>query len=206
VLFRWHRAGACTARSDLDQAIASPPALAALQASNLSRCPRTSICLPANECAVFGTHALQKSGTPGNSAGAQGYLVEARDAVEMLKARELQDYFRDSCVAEARTRVKALVQNIGPGTAVLYPIVLPDRLELPQPGLRLTPTVVVKESTVVETARQFREAVPSQRTRLAGASPLPLVDTSHRTKPGCRTGQNLADSDHSLRANDGRPV
>ena len=56
-------------------------------------------------------------------------LREARDAIERLKETELQDYFRDSCVTsfEAKTRS---IETIAPGTAVIYPISLADRLEL----------------------------------------------------------------------------
>jgi CHAT domain-containing protein len=59
----------------------------------------------------------------------QGLLVQVRDTVEASRAAELQDYFRDDCVATARSRrggFYAIPQN----TAVLYPIILPDRLEL----------------------------------------------------------------------------
>lgn len=56
-------------------------------------------------------------------------LKEARNSVELLKEGELQDYFRDACVTsfEAKTRP---IDTLAPGTAVLYPVVLPDRLEL----------------------------------------------------------------------------
>ena len=213
LLFRWHWQAARLHRAqrDLDQAIASYRlALAAYEASNLSPVPADFNLFP-NEPSqgVFLEQAdvlLQKSAVLGNSAAAQGYLVEARDAMEKLKARELQDYFRDSCVAEARTRVKALVQNIGPATAVLYPIVLPDRLEL---LVNIGPeikrfTVAVKEVTVVETARQFREAVQSQRTRayLAPAQTLYqwLIRPIEASLAAAQVKTLVTIPDHSLRA------
>ncbi len=39
-------------------------------------------------------------------------LVEARDAVELLKTVELQDYFQDDCVSLARSRVQGLEQAL----------------------------------------------------------------------------------------------
>jgi CHAT domain-containing protein/predicted negative regulator of RcsB-dependent stress response len=57
---------------------------------------------------------------------AQDLLREARDAIERTKVSELQDYLKDPCVL-ARTEE---VESLSPTTAVLYPIIFPDRLEL----------------------------------------------------------------------------
>lgn len=59
----------------------------------------------------------------------QPRLVEARNVVEQLKAVELEDYFQDECVAGQLAKQKD-IDRIEPHTAVLYPIVLPDRLEM----------------------------------------------------------------------------
>jgi len=185
LLFRWHWLAARIhrAESDLDRAIASyRHALAAYEASSLA--PATpGPALPSSEPSravylEFADVLLQQSGTASNAGSAQKYLVEARDAVEKLKARELQDYFRDSCVAEARARVKGLVQSLGAGTAVLYPIVLPDRLELLlNLGAEIKRyTVAQKEAEVIEAARRLRESVESQRTRAY----LPPAQTLYR--------------------------
>jgi CHAT domain-containing protein len=56
-------------------------------------------------------------------------LIEARAVMEQLKTAELRDYFRDECVAEIEARAQPL-DRIGAGAAVVYPILLPDRLEL----------------------------------------------------------------------------
>ena len=56
-------------------------------------------------------------------------IREARDTVEQLKETELQDYFRDSCVTSFEAKRRS-IDTIAPGTAVLYPIVFPDRTEL----------------------------------------------------------------------------
>jgi CHAT domain-containing protein len=64
-----------------------------------------------------------------DSAHAASLIREARDVAEQLKASELQDYFRDPCITSFEARQRG-IETVAPGTAVLYPIVLPDRLEL----------------------------------------------------------------------------
>ena len=56
-------------------------------------------------------------------------LVAAQEAVETMKTAEVKDYFHDECLGVARTR-EEFITKLDPGTAALYPIVLPDRLEL----------------------------------------------------------------------------
>ena len=55
-------------------------------------------------------------------------LRQALDAVELVKQTELQDYLGDRCAVDAVKGGSATV--IPPRTAVLYPIMFPDRLEL----------------------------------------------------------------------------
>ena len=57
------------------------------------------------------------------------YLIEARDTVELFKAAELRDYFRDDCVDTALSKVTKL-DVVGNTTAIIYPILLADRTEL----------------------------------------------------------------------------
>ncbi|MEM7018568.1 MAG: CHAT domain-containing protein [Pseudomonadota bacterium] len=56
-------------------------------------------------------------------------LKEARGVAEQLKAAELEDYFRDECVANARAKNRTL-DDISANTAIIYPLVLEERLEL----------------------------------------------------------------------------
>jgi len=56
----------------------------------------------------------------------QDLLREAQEVVEGIKLSELRDYFRDPCLAALNRGIETL----SPNTAVLYPIMLPDRLEL----------------------------------------------------------------------------
>ena len=78
----------------------------------------------------------------------QQLLVQAQDTVELYKAAELQDYFRDECVATARSRSTEVAQE-SKTTAIIYSIILPDRLEL-----------LVSLSTGL---KQFIVPVPSDR-------------------------------------------
>lgn len=59
----------------------------------------------------------------------KSWLEKARNSVEQLKTVELEDYFQDECVASSQSK-KMTFDDPGPGTAVLYPILLPDRVEM----------------------------------------------------------------------------
>jgi CHAT domain-containing protein len=75
----------------------------------------------------FADLLLRKAASDNRDAPA--LLKEARDSVEFLKESELQDYFRDACVTSFAAKTRD-IDKVAPGTAILYPIVLPDRLEL----------------------------------------------------------------------------
>jgi CHAT domain-containing protein len=62
-------------------------------------------------------------------AGYQARLRDARDMLEKLKAAELRDYFRDECVDAIQAKVEDL-DEVARAEVVIYPVVLPDRLEL----------------------------------------------------------------------------
>ncbi|MEZ4528909.1 MAG: CHAT domain-containing protein, partial [Desulfobacterales bacterium] len=57
----------------------------------------------------------------------QEKLKQARDAVETLKSAELEDFFADECVTALKSKIRTLDRSPA-NTAVLCPIVLPDRL------------------------------------------------------------------------------
>jgi len=54
-------------------------------------------------------------------------IRQAMDTVELIKQTELEDFLGDRCATEA---IRAAARAIPAGTAVLYPIILPERLEL----------------------------------------------------------------------------
>ncbi|WP_447600749.1 CHAT domain-containing protein [Nitrospira sp. Nam80] len=72
---------------------------------------------------------LQRASSTPDQNARQRLLKQAQDTVELYKAAELQDYFRDECVATARSRSTDVAQQ-SKTTAIVYPIILPDRLEL----------------------------------------------------------------------------
>jgi len=63
---------------------------------------------------------------PGRAAA---LIREARATLEGQKEAELQDYFRDSCIANLQAKQRG-VETVASDTAVVYPVILPDRLEL----------------------------------------------------------------------------
>jgi CHAT domain-containing protein len=94
------------------------------------------------------------------------YLVEAREAVELFKAVELQDYFQDDCVDTTRSKV-AQLEGVTQGAVVVYPILLPDRTELllslPDGLQRFT--VPVGAEALTQEVREFRLMLEKRTTR-----------------------------------------
>lgn len=72
---------------------------------------------------------LQKADTSTDPRQVEANLREVRTTVEMLKSAELEDYFRDDCVAALKEKTTGIDQ-LGEHTAAIYPIILPDRLEI----------------------------------------------------------------------------
>lgn len=69
---------------------------------------------------------LVQSGEEEDPATRQNLLRQAQQAVESVKQSQLRDYFKDPCI-DALSRP---IESLSPGTAVIYPIILPHRLEL----------------------------------------------------------------------------
>ena len=72
---------------------------------------------------------LKKTDTTTDPQAIEAELREARNVVEMLKGAELENYFLDNCVAALKAKTTGIDQ-LGERTAAIYPIVLPDRLEI----------------------------------------------------------------------------
>jgi CHAT domain-containing protein/Tfp pilus assembly protein PilF len=94
------------------------------------------------------------------------YLIEARETIELFKAAELRDYFRDDCVDTALSKITAL-DVVAQAAVVIYPILLADRTELllslPS-GLKRV-SVPVGAATVTEEVRQLRRRLEKRTTR-----------------------------------------
>lgn len=95
--------------------------------------------------------------------GRQGLLSEARDTLEGLKAEEVSDYFEDACLTAQR---KVSPDDV-PGAAVLYPVLLSDRLELilgREGGLNLY-TVPIGREELDEQVHRLRRSLPDRTFR-----------------------------------------
>jgi CHAT domain-containing protein len=94
------------------------------------------------------------------------YLHEAQQTVELFKAAELRDFFRDDCVDAFRSRITPL-DVVSHTAAIVYPIPLQERLEL----LVSLPTgltrfaVPVGEDTLAPVVRAFRRALQTGAVR-----------------------------------------
>jgi CHAT domain-containing protein len=101
-----------------------------------------------------------------SSAGAvsPAQLEQARDVIEALQLVELENYFRSACLDHQLVKIDQVDQT---GTAVLYPILLPDRIELilslPQQPLRQY-TTAVSPGEVATTLEQLRSSLEAPYT------------------------------------------
>jgi CHAT domain-containing protein len=103
---------------------------------------------------------LQKADATTDSRQVEADLREVRTTVEMLKGAELEDYFRDDCVAALKAKTTGIDQ-LGEHTAAIYPIVLPDRLEI-----LLSLPDAMKRYSVAVGAEQLNEEINLFRARL----------------------------------------
>jgi CHAT domain-containing protein/predicted negative regulator of RcsB-dependent stress response len=109
---------------------------------------------------------LQRAGAVRNPDEIAPYLIEARETVELFKAAELRDYFRDDCVDTALSKVTKL-DVVSQKAVVVYPILLPDRIELllslPSGLKRVSAPVGIDRLT--QEVRQFRRRLEKRTTR-----------------------------------------
>ena len=96
----------------------------------------------------------------------EAILREARDTVELFKVAELQDYFHDDCVQAARAQATGL-ERVSKTAAVIYPIMLQDRLEIlvSLPSGMVRKTVPVGAEALTEEIRAFRTFLEKRSTR-----------------------------------------
>ena len=95
----------------------------------------------------------------------EAILREARDTVELFKVAELQDYFHDDCVQAARSQATGL-ERVSKTAAVIYPIMLQDRLEIlvSLPSGMVRKTVLVGAEALTEEIRAFRTLLEKRST------------------------------------------
>ena len=72
---------------------------------------------------------MRRAASSADRDEARKLLREVQAIVERFRTVELEDYFRDDCVARYLSRSRP-VEQVAPRTAVIYPVPLADRLEL----------------------------------------------------------------------------
>lgn len=173
-LYRWHwQTGRIfNARGRMDEAISAfKNALYSLQEirEEMSGCyanPEASFRDVAGSiCFDLVDLLLRKASSTGDKEDAGTYLIEARETVELLKAYELRDYFRDDCV-DAFSYSTVGLDEISKTAVVVYPILLEDRMEvlvtLPS-GLKQV-TVPVDRGTIRREAMELRRTLVKRTT------------------------------------------
>ena len=87
-------------------------------------------------------------------------LLLARDTIERLKTVELQDYFQDDCVTAYLSQSLGL-DELAVNTAIIYPIVLPNRVEI-----LLSFKNEIKQFTVQTSGREVNREVMLLRQKI----------------------------------------
>lgn len=105
---------------------------------------------------------------PGDQTISQDNLVQAREVIESLQLAELDNFFREACL----TAQPEPVDQVDANAAVIYPIILPERLEvivaIANQPLRHYATNIPEtevETVLAQTRRSLRR-VASDRERL----------------------------------------
>jgi len=100
-----------------------------------------------------------------DTKGREALLFQTRDTIETLKAAELQDYFKDDCVEANKARIQA-IDKVSPTTAIIYPILFPDRIAVLMSlgGTMKKITVPVQEQVLSEKIYLFRTLLEKRTT------------------------------------------
>lgn len=101
----------------------------------------------------------------------QSNLKKARQVIESLQLAELDNYFREACLTNSPTEI----DKIDPQAAIVYPIILPDRLEvvlsLPNQTLRHYASNIPQselETLIQKMRRSFRRtSLKKERAAIA---------------------------------------
>ena len=174
-LYRWHwQNGRLLARSgDIDGAIVSYRyAIGDLKKirEEMDSCyatPERSYQKTAKMiCAELVDLLLRKASSVQKETDVHSWLVEARDAVEILKVFELREYFKDDCIDASRS-VNQNLDTISNKIVVFYPLLLRDRVELlvSFSGKLKRITLPVEVEVFTKEVRAFRNTLVKNTTR-----------------------------------------
>lgn len=96
----------------------------------------------------------------------QATLVQARNVIESLQLAELENFFRAACL-DTVVQIDQVVEQADASAAVVYPIMLPDRLEvilkLPRQELRRY-TISVPQAQAEQTLEQLQQKLTKPYT------------------------------------------
>lgn len=108
---------------------------------------------------------LQRADEVTDTTRKEGLLFKTRDTIEALKAAELQDYFKDDCVEANKGRIQA-IDKVSTTTAIIYPILFPDRMTVLMSlgGTMKKITVPVQEHDLTEKIHRFRTLLEKRTT------------------------------------------
>lgn len=109
---------------------------------------------------------LQQSLKAATQKQKEAYLLEAQTIVEQFKVAELEDYFQDECAVALQSKQTGL-ENIGTQTVVIYPIILPDRMEilLHLPSGMKRYSVNISAKRLASEIKEFRSKLEKRTTR-----------------------------------------
>lgn len=90
----------------------------------------------------------------------EAILNKARNRIEALQLAELDDYFREACIDANTVLLDTLVDKNNPNAAIIYPIILPQQLQvivkIPQQPLSYY-TINKSQTEIEATLQQIRE-------------------------------------------------
>ena len=175
--WQWQAARLLERQGDAEQAVAAyQQSIATLEVIRPELSRRSIRSFQATVAPVFFSMAellLREQSAATDPAVGTGQLRLVRTTIEKLKVAEIQNYFQNDCVVADEQATELDV--IGADTAVLYPIIFDDRVELLVsigPAMRRY-TSRVSRDELARTVLEFRQGLerrPTNRYRTPGKS------------------------------------
>ncbi|MEO1299360.1 MAG: CHAT domain-containing protein, partial [Cyanobacteria bacterium J06636_16] len=134
--------------------------------------PSGAIAARQKSVAMSAQSLIEPSQTNQNQSDQQSRLQEAREVIEALQVAELDNFFRTACLEAQQVALEEVEQT---AAAVIYPIILPDRLEivvsLPgQPMLQYTSAISqgVLEQTLIDWRHNLEKPFTTPEGKILG--------------------------------------
>ncbi len=103
---------------------------------------------------------------PGSQPSQQN-LIQARNTIESLQLAELDNFFREACLEAKSVLIDQVIEQDNPTAAVIYPIILGDRLEvilkIPQQPLQHY-TINASQNKVEQTLEELQQKLTEPDT------------------------------------------